>query len=656
MQTTSTSVRSGDKGFALLVTMVFLGVVLLIFASIMYWVSGSSKITERNNQYNMSSAAAEAAVERVTAQMERDFNFGSLTTADYYASLSVNQSNWPIQYNFSDPTGAKTNGIHVFGATPSTNSQPLGSQYGGLYGFAWNWTISAKATPILRSGISEYAVPAIITETNNYASIPIFQFAIFYNINLEIDPGSSMTIAGPVFCNKDIWGGASDTTFSSTVAAVGHVNTTTTDPFSDPSGRYSGTGTPTFSLAGQPTDNNPSLSMPIGTNNDPNAVQAIIQLPPPAYALGTSAAFSTNGQVYPANSADLFITNTAAGINSTTPTGTNTFVYYQDGAIPASLQTLLPPDYYILKSPANYTTNWVFTNRVSGGAIGSATNYAGNVQFAGYSFITNVLFYDWREGWSTSASKGKAVQAVQIDITQFNKWLTNAVATNSGYSSSGTCILHKQHPIASMYVYTGVPLTTTTLPAVRLANGIQLPSPGGSRYGFTLATQFPAYVLGDFNAKDTTGSALGLYGTSTATLHTYPASVLADSVTILSDSWNDNATTKLPTPSATTINAAMLEGIVPTNPSISGNYSGGVENFMRLLENWGGGTTLTYNGSIVVMFDSQYATNIWRATGNYYNAPTRHWSFDLNYAKGQSYLPPLTPETKALVRVQWMAK
>jgi hypothetical protein len=73
---------------------------------------------------------------------------------------------------------------------------------------------------------------------------------------------------------------------------------------------------------------------------------------------------------------------------------------------------------------------------------------------------------------------------------------------------------------------------------------------------------------------------------------------------------------------------------------------------MRLLENWGG--TLTYNGSIVVLFYSQWATNHWRPTGNYYNAPMRHWAFDLNF-KTQSKLPPLTPQIKAMIRGNWYA-
>ncbi len=109
----------------------------------------------------------------------------------------------------------------------------------------------------------------------------------------------------------------------------------------------------------------------------------------------------------------------------------------------------------------------------------------------------------------------------------------------------------------------------------------------------------------------------------------------------------------MPGAGTTTINAAMLEGIVASNPNISGNYSGGVENFLRLLENWSG-DTLTYNGSIVVLFYSQYATNSWQPTGNYYNPPTRKWAFDLNFDNALK-IPPLTPDSKAMIRGNWYA-
>ena len=138
---------------------------------------------------------------------------------------------------------------------------------------------------------------------------------------------------------------------------------------------------------------------------------------------------------------------------------------------------------------------------------------------------------------------------------------------------------------------------------------------------------------------------------------------MADAVTILSTNWSDSYTNEDPTGTNygagdTTVNAAMLEGIVPTNPNISGNYSGGVENFLRLLEDWGStghsghNGILTYNGSIVVMFPSIYATNSWG--GGYYGVPTRHWAFDLNF-KTAAGLPPCSPSSRALVRGNWSA-
>ena len=54
------------------------------------------------------------------------------------------------------------------------------------------------------------------------------------------------------------------------------------------------------------------------------------------------------------------------------------------------------------------------------------------------------------------------------------------------------------------------------------------------------------------------------------TTNTYPAAVLADAFSILSDNWNDSMTNKLPFASNTTVNAAMFVGIVPSNPNISG--------------------------------------------------------------------------------------
>jgi hypothetical protein len=131
---------------------------------------------------------------------------------------------------------------------------------------------------------------------------------------------------------------------------------------------------------------------------------------------------------------------------------------------------------------------------------------------------------------------------------------------------------------------------------------------------------------------------------------------MGDAITVLSASWQDSYTsgTSLASrnPVNTTVNAACLEGIVQSTNS---SYSGGVENFLRLLENWNSSTTsLTYNGSVVVMFPSIYGTNIWQQTGNYYNAPARHWAFDTNFTNPNK-LPPVTPRFYKIIRATWKA-
>ena len=635
------------QAYALILTMIFLGVLLTVFASMMYWISTNANVIQRNNQYNMSKAAAEAATERALATMMRDFLSQSLTNASYYAGLTIGQTNangtpWPVQYVLSDANGV-TNQISVLAGTVQSQLQPVGSEYANLMGFPWFWTNIATATPIGQP----FTVPATVKQVINFASVPLFQYAIFYNINLEIDPGGVMPINGPVFSNAGIWAGSSSLTFNSYVSAVNQASTATADPFLY---TKTGSGTPTFNLTGQPTSGNTAVVMPIAgaTNSNPTNVEAILNIPPATYAMGTAAAYSTNGQIYLANEADLIISNAYYGTNTVTPVGTNIIsIWYQDSGNTPYL-TPITPDFYRLKTAA---VTGLYTNYISPYLSDTNRCYT-NVAYAGWSFVTNVAFFDYREG--------DVAQAVQINVGLFNVWVTNQLKSTFGGNYSTTCNGDKGHTIDSIWVYNSVVRDYSTFPAVRVFNGIQL----ANSWGFTVATPMPLYVYGDYNKQ--INSTYVSSGTNTA--NTYPAALMGDSVTILSANWNDgyslanqavNSTTLANrTPVNTTVNAACLEGIVQsfTNTSTSTYYySGGVENFMRLLENWNPGTayTLTYNGSIVVMFPSIIATNVWN--GNYYSIPTRNWGFDFNYLQ-QAKLPPLTPQAKKLVRWSWYGR
>jgi hypothetical protein len=202
-------------------------------------------------------------------------------------------------------------------------------------------------------------------------SYPVFQFNIFYNVNLEIDPGAAMTINGLILCNADIWAGSSTLTFFADVFVVGQVFTNGTDPFAT---SHYGSGSPAFMLSGQPVSGTAPLYLPIGTNS----ARTFLDLPPVAYAMGTSAAYSSNGMVYPANGADLVITNFPNGTNYGT-SGTNLIMYFQNGGL-----TQIPYDFYTLKTGGS--TNYIIENNSAG------KDAASNVLFAGFSWVTNVAF------------------------------------------------------------------------------------------------------------------------------------------------------------------------------------------------------------------------------------------------------------------------
>jgi len=618
-------------------TLVFLGVTLVTLSSVMWWASSNAKVTQKNELFTSSEAAAEAATEMVVGTMERDWKYGqTLQAASVYQGFVPTQTGWPMQFTFSDGAG-NTNQTGVTIALTNYYA-PVGSVFQNLSGYQYPCTITSSATA--KSQL--YSVTATVTQKVNATVIPLFQFAIFYNMNLEMDPSAGMPINGPVFCNAGIWAGTPNLTFNSTVAAVGTVYyaPTYTDPFCSGKVDNAGTagGTPLANFSISPESQAQSLTMPIGTNNSPSAVEAIINLVMNGMGAPNASAYTTNGQVYLFNRADLIISNSPNGLASAD--GTNITIWYQDSTLVSHL-TQLSNDVYFLKTGG--TTNVI--NHSTG--LYSSTNVA----YATYSFVTNVSYYDYREQ--------DTVQAVQLNVTNLNTWLTNT-ATTGGNQWNKDAFTDKGHGINSAFIYNGVlPASGSpgTLPAVRLVGGAQLPfttdpnGTGRTTGGLTVVTPQPIYVYGHYNVQ-TNGGPQVLGTTNTA--NTYPAALMGDAITVLSPNWKDTyiATTSLTAtraPIATTVNAACLEGIVQSTNS---NYSGGVENFLRLEENWSNVIPLTYNGSIVVMFPSIYATSPYPGTGVVYNAPKRNWGFDLNFTI-PSLLPPLSPEFFAIVRNTW---
>jgi hypothetical protein len=202
--------------------------------------------------------------------------------------------------------------------------------------------------------------------------------------------------------------------------------------------------------------------------------------------------------------------------------------------------------------------------------------------------------------------------------------------------------------------------TTVNNYGVRVFGSANLPIPGGidvvaDPTGITVASDQAVYVLGDYNR-----------GTIIAgDLPRQPAAFLGDSVNVLSGIYWRPATGVNPCADPcpyndrqsilglgdatrdaanTWINAAFLGGVDTTIPIGATGYNGGLENYPRFHEDWGG-RSLNYQGSFVSLGVPVSVDGAWCGTGNgcnIYNPPNRNWNFDPAFNDAAN-LPPLTP-------------
>lgn len=171
--------------------------------------------------------------------------------------------------------------------------------------------------------------------------------------------------------------------------------------------------------------------------------------------------------------------------------------------------------------------------------------------------------------------------------------------------------------------------------------------------GLTIAAENPVYVQGNFNA-----TAASVTGASV------PASIFGDSITLLSNSWNDLNSFSSPNDplgratSSTGFRFAAVSGkalsfaqsLSPWAPGLASpqvgsiwGTDGGVGNFLHYLEDWQtSGATILYKGSIVSLFTSRQAVGAFKCCQNVYKWGTRNYSFDTNFLT-PSLLPPGTP-------------
>ncbi len=405
-------------------------------------------------------------------------------------------------------------------------------------------------------------------------NISPWAFAIFYNDLLEVHPGPSFIVNGAVHTNSSLYTAHASLEFQGKVSFVGQ-----------------------WEVAFAPGDTNHlgGVGKPVWPDNLPPARDVTL----PLFGLDPATTFSTVDSNANNDGYREYIERPVTESGQLDPIADGRYYHQADIKVEvdaSNVVTIRKRDGTILSGSTGTTADRNLFTAVSA------------------AITTNQPIQDNREGAS--------VRLVSVDVA-----VLAAAKAIGAISPSFNGVLYVADTSAGA---TG----GTPKRGVRLKNGGRLPSGG-----LTVVSENPIYVQGDFNTgthsdgsnQPPTNSSSDASALPTAgTYSREPAAIIADAVNVLSNAWadsNSGGNLNSRVASHTTVNAAIMSGIVPTGDGVQ--YSGGVENFPRFLENWTN-KRLTYYGSMVEMFHSKQSTGAW-GSGNVYNAPVRRWFFDTKF-------------------------
>ncbi len=442
----------------------------------------------------------------------------------------------------------------VASGSPTTVTLTSGP-YASLDSISTPYTITVQA-----SGINTDSGTVRLTQILHDQQIPLFQFGVYYNDDLEIFPGPTMTFNGRVHSNADIYLGGK-ATVDSRISSAGAIFRCRKDiPSNCASAQIRTPSGDLLDLTYDHTD-------PDWVNRAYNDWGGLVQ----------DVAHGVQELSLPVETGDLLDLikrgDTIDAVSSSESQALrNVRLYWQ-------------ADLRIIDGVVYDKNGTDVTASLPAGAISTAS------------------FFDFREN--------KPVNVRQIDC-----------------SILGDIDLEK-----GILFVSDTQDNPVVLKAVRLINCATLVP----TMGLTVASDNPIYVKGNFNTNNKKGAAL-----------------VGDTITFLSNNWDDDNATNASSPFAnrvatpTTVNAAIVTGDTTT---AVGNYNGGLENLPRFLENWSG-VNFVIRGSIINLWESQQAIGSWNYGSPVYNAPNRVWSYDTDF-DDPANLPPGTPRVRTLAPAQW---
>jgi len=515
---------------------------------------------------------------------------------------------------------------------------PPGEVYAGLNAIEYRYSVFSEAVPP-----NDTRPEAILEMVFRTRLVPMFQFAAFYDKDLEILPGPDMTLDGRVHSNGELYldSDGNTLTISGQVTTAGGIHRGRKDrsvcdgdlvlPDGTPDGRAvdcSDPDVPASSFDAVPDAYFADFAGQVRTRLDP------LTVPEPE-------AFDIGGAYY--EEADVRIALDLTGASPRPVVLTPELAGGQpqvDESLTATLNTCLAMDVtdpvdrpYAAGSLPGYEA--VF-------ADGNGTDEVRAVEYSR-------SFYDNREGATLSV--------LEIDA----QGVLDCLDANAGFAPDqffkeqdeefrGIDTERNGGLVWYLTVLGPDAEDTGSNYAVRVRNGATLAStdPDAPQIaGLTVASNQPAFVAGDYN-RDADWR---------------PAAFITDTVNVLSDAWGDSWTDADSTSwsargaQTTEVNAAFLSGTDVTGGAEGaggqgGAYNGGLENYPRFHENWSG-RTFRYRGSFVSLGEPAHADGAWSYGRPVYTAPNRDWDYDARFNQAQN-LPPLSPRFVYLVQERFI--
>lgn len=622
--------RRDERGSTLFVVLILALVMAGMLGSVLTYLNHETQLEKRSDVRLESTYAAEYAFEKAFADLKAQI----------------------AQYNL--PNIAQTTAVTNLSLAPT-------SQFGTAQGYTWKTFLTVPVQDgvvvaahsnfnAVRGNYPYLTAVEFVRQTPGmtapvsmsfqrewiYSIRPLFQYAIFYDGDMELFPGAAFVVGGRVHSNGTIYTntGAS-ITYSDYVTYVNGLSKSYAPGDPDHSGTLNGSityakGNPTASSREDPPGSMAKDTSDSNVNND--GARELIEIPE-AHQTDPSA----SERLY--NQAGLKVlvntTNTAASAASDVAVGAKSRVYLtEDGTTIPSTDPLATVLNSMISNP---TTAKTVTDYRENSAAVTVTEVDVSALTAAYDAGGLPAVIPSTTKWPNDSSVPAALKNQDIPAALRGKKLWNGILYFANVTDSST------NPVA-----------------VKIINGTKLPDGSETlspKAGLTVVSENAAYIVGDYNTGGSTptvndGSKALDSANYVAGYTVQPAAVIADAVTVLSRNWDsggyNSKNLSSRTPTNTTINTALISGIVKTNSSA---YSGGVENYIRLLENWTG-KRLTYYGSIINLYESKQATAKW-AYGGYYTAPDRNWYFDTQF-RDPTKLPPGTPTVRSLQRGQWV--